>query len=105
MQYTGAQNTRCPICKQTVRFGHPVLYRVNNLAPRGEMWCSICFDGLYTSYHGALSENHIQSFQNGTLRDTLELIWGNEMHPIVGFWFCQFDNVTPLGLVVSFSNE
>jgi hypothetical protein len=105
MDYTGKNNANCPICGQAIKYGyrHPVIYRVDTLDPTGHMWCSVCFYGLWESYNGAVTERHIETFQNTTLKDTVDLANKTaETWPIKGFWFCDFNKIG-LGLVVNYS--
>jgi hypothetical protein len=107
MRYEGRINNTCPVCGKQFRFGHPVMYRVDDhISPTGHMWCDTCFFSLYSKYSAA-QEKHVESFQEliKSITDIAYQQLTNRQFPTMkGFWFCQFDDKN-LGLVVNYSTE
>jgi len=106
MVYKGTRNMVCPVCKKTMTYGHPVMYRVNNVETRGHLWCPTCFTKVYSQYTTS-READLETFQS-SIKDVVDKahreITDRAFPAINGFWFCYFENHN-LGLVINYAIE
>lgn len=106
MEYKGKNNTTCPVCGAQFKYGHPIMYRVDNINTHGHIWCDKCFLALYSQYT-CTRESEIEKFQT-LIKDTVDkayaTITDRTFPAIAGFWFCHFNNRN-LGLVINYSQE